>query len=102
METVNRLLYRQPAKPKGKPKGDETPAVQDGDEDVTMEGAAVEKAVEEKVKQDLPPNGFIRWTNRKEGSVLFVGNTTLQTPVGRIFGGPGTKIEVMEEVESKV
>lgn len=97
METINRLLNRQPPKTRGRgvKTGDATPQVQgeDGEEE-----EASASAVDNKVKDNLPKEGYVRWVSKKEGESLFVPDSWLEAPVGKLFGGPRI---VMMEVEEK-
>lgn len=87
MDTINRLLRKQPPKKKGRAAAegaDSTPAEQEAQEP-------------EKPKQEPT---MVRWVSNSKGSVLSVPNEWLGTPAGRLFGAapPEGSRKLVEEV----
>jgi len=78
METINKLLKKQPPKLKGKTEGD------DQDED----------------GGDRPPVAIVRWINSRQGSRVAVPKEMLSGPAGAVFGGakPEAPRLLVEEV----
>lgn len=85
MDTINRLLRKQPPKKRGRAAegADATPA---------------EQEVQEPERQKLDPT-MIRWVSSRKGSVLSMPEEWLGTPAGQLFGeGPAGSRKLVEEV----
>ena len=85
MDTINRLLRKQPPKKKGRAAegADSTPA---------------EQEAQEPEKPKLDPT-MVRWVSNNKGSVLSVPDEWLGTPAGRLFGAaPEGSRKLVEEV----
>lgn len=85
MDTINRLLRKQPPKKRGRAgeAADVTPG---------------EQEVQEPEKQKVDPT-MIRWVSGRQGSKLGVPEEWLDTPAGRSFGpAPMGARKLVEEV----
>lgn len=85
MDTINRLLRKQPPKKKGR-------AAEGAD------GTPTDQDAQETERQKLDPT-MIRWVSNRKGSVLSMPNEWFGTPAGRLFGAaPEGSRKLVEEV----
>lgn len=77
METINKLLKKQPPKTRGRGAAAAAASGLGGDE----------TPMEPDVPRANPV--FVRWTSNAQGSVVAVPDEMLAGPVGSLFGGPG-------------
>lgn len=85
MDTINRLLRKQPPKKRGR-------AVEGAD------ATPAEQEAQEPEKQNVDPT-MIRWVSSRQGSVLSMPEEWLGTPAGRLFGEtPVGSRKLVEEV----
>lgn len=85
MDTINRLLRKQPPKKRGR--------AAEG-----AESAPAEQEVQEPEKPKADPI-MVRWSSSREGNKLSVPEEWLGTPAGRLFGeNPMGPRKLVEEV----
>lgn len=86
MDTINRLLRKQPPKKRGRGAAEGTDATPG------------EQEAQEPRKQKADPT-MIRWVSNRQGSQLSVPEEWLGTPAGRLLGeNPTGSRKLVEEV----
>lgn len=86
MDTINRLLRKQPPKKRGRGAAE------------GAEATPAEQEAQEPEKQK-PDHTMIRWVSNRQGSQLSVPEEWLGTPAGRLFGAnPLGPRKLVEEV----
>lgn len=84
MDTINRLLRKQPPKRRGR--------------GAVTEGADTTPAEQEAAELEKPDPTMLRWTSTANGCRLSVPEEWLGTPAGRILSPPTGNGKLVEEV----
>lgn len=85
MDTINRLLRKQPPKKRGRVSA--------------VEGAVGTPAEQEEPEGERPDPTVVRWVSGREGSKIGVPVEWFGTPAGRMFGDlPEGRRKLVEEV----